>query len=256
MKNLTIINALRTYDLDSWEEEEVRYDRAKALLDLFEDKLDYIQEKVEIPLYGKDEVLDSQYLWDKFALYADKHTVRESNVYLLKDILWSIQEEAERTGKTALIGSLLKRTFNLPHGWLIEHGFYHVPVARMKISKIIKSLMRGLINTPLRVHSFKNEKNLFWVEKFGQSILFSDSKENKPATCWFDISSYFGDYCVYGKPEWCGYHKGYTWWYRKTIMFNELPLSAQRSLLKALYRYVNGIKYALEQAQRTRLIGE
>ena len=96
MKNLTIINALRTYDLESWEEEEVRYDRAKALLDLFEDKLDYIQEKVGIPLYGKDEVLNSQYLWDKFALYADKHMVQESNVYLLKDILWSIQEEAER----------------------------------------------------------------------------------------------------------------------------------------------------------------
>ena len=238
--------------VNSWEEEEVRYDRAKTLLNLFEDKLDYLQEMVGIPLYDKNEI-DSQYLWDKFVLYADKHTIYETNLYLLKDIVWSLQEEAERAGKTALVGSLLKRTFSLPNGWLIEHGFYHVPVARIKVNGIINSLTRSLMNTPLRVHSFKNEKTLFWVERFGQSILFSDSKENKPATCWFDRSSCFGEYYVYGKPEWCGYHKGYTWWYRKTIMFNELPLSAQRRLLKALYQYVNDIKYALERAQRARL---
>lgn len=252
MKNLTVVDALREYDVDFKEEKEVRYDRARALLELFEDKLDFIQEEVGIPLYDKAEILKSQYVWDSFVLYADKHTVYESNLYLLNDIFWSIQE-ADRAGKTALVGSLLKRTFNLPHGWLIEHGFYRVPVPRIKVNKVIKSLTRDLITNPLRVRSFKNEKNLFWVEKFGQSILFSDYKENKPATCWFDRFSYFGDYCVYGKPEWCGYHNGYTWWYRKTIMFSELPLAAQRRLLKALYRYVNGIKYALERAQRTRL---
>lgn len=87
MKSLNILNAIREYEANSWEEEEVRYDRAKALLDLFEDKLDYIQEEVGIPLYDKYEILDSQYLWDKFALYADKHTVYEINLYLLKDIL-------------------------------------------------------------------------------------------------------------------------------------------------------------------------
>lgn len=148
MKSLTIINAIRECELDSWEEEEVRYDRANYIFGIFEERCQECNDIFGEYVLNAQELIRDE-LYNHWVYFCSTHSLDNSLIRGLEIIIWSING-LDQTIRYRL-GGILKEVFGLPYGWLTSHHVYDGDVYSPLYFAVLLELQKMVITASYRL---------------------------------------------------------------------------------------------------------